>query len=55
MKIRISETINVDAEAWAYEYGIEVSEVRDDVKAYFASWLQQKIEDLGLDAFEDTP
>jgi hypothetical protein len=49
MKIKITETINVDAEAWAYEFGVDKSEVRDDVKAYFNNWLQQQVENLGLD------
>jgi len=33
MKIKIEFTIDIDADAYAHEYGIENSEVRQDVKA----------------------
>ena len=49
MKIKIpSQTVEVDAEAWANEYGIDVSEVRQNVLDYFAYSAQTKIDLLGL-------
>ena len=33
MKIKIEFTIDIDADAYAHEYGIENSEVRNDVKS----------------------
>jgi hypothetical protein len=37
MKIKITQTVEVDAEAWAHEYGVELSDVREDVKSYFSN------------------
>jgi hypothetical protein len=34
MKVRIVLTVDVDPEAWANEYGVDRSEVREDVKRY---------------------
>lgn len=49
MKIRIPAcTVEVDAEAWALEYGIEKSEVREDVINYFTSFAAMQIDYLGL-------
>ena len=49
MKIKIpSQTVEVDAEAWANEYGIGVSEVRQNVLDYFNHFAQTKIDLLGL-------
>lgn len=50
MKVRITETINVNVEAWAETFGIEKSEVREDVKSYFGSYCQNQISDLGCEA-----
>jgi hypothetical protein len=36
MKVRVEVTVEVDAEAWAYEYGLEESEVREDFKNHAA-------------------
>ena len=33
MKIKITVTVDVDAEAWMAEYGINKTELRDDVRA----------------------
>lgn len=52
MKIRITQTVNIDPAAWALEYGLERNEVRDDVKSYFENWLQEHVAELGLDAIE---
>lgn len=34
MKVRVEVTVELDAEAWAEEYGIDESEVREDFKEY---------------------
>ena len=50
MKIRIpAQTVNVDPDAWAHEYGIERANVRGDVIAYFANFPQEQIDVLGLE------
>lgn len=57
MKIRIpAMTVEVDAEGWALEYGIDVKEVRADVVEYFTDAFhpQIKIEMLGLTPEPDT-
>lgn len=41
MKISITLTIDVDPEAWADNYGIEKGAVREDVKTYVHSTVQQ--------------
>jgi len=49
MKIRITETIEVDPEKWATEFGLDKNEVREDVKEYFSFYCQGEVERLGLD------
>ena len=49
MKIKLTETVNIDPQAWADEYGIPLDEVKEDVKDYFAHWCQEQIERLGLE------
>ena len=43
-------TVEVDAEAWALEYGVDVKEVRADVVEYFTSGQhpQGQVDLLGL-------
>jgi hypothetical protein len=50
MKIRMTVTVEVDAEDWSQEYGIHPGEVRDDVRSYFANQVFQSaaVEDAGL-------
>lgn len=49
IKIKLpAQTIKVDAEAWATEYGVPLKMVREDIKAYFTGVAQQQIEALGL-------
>jgi hypothetical protein len=53
MKIRIpAQTVNVDPDAWAHEYGIDRADVRKDVMAYFAHIAQEQIDVLGLEVKE---
>jgi hypothetical protein len=39
VKIRYSVTVEVDDDAWALEYGVERSDVRDDVKSYLDNMI----------------
>ena len=49
MKIQIpAQTVNVDAAAWAIKYGINITDVRADVKNYFDCTPQQIVDGLGL-------
>lgn len=51
MKIRIpAMTVEVDAESWATEHGIDLKDVRSDVIEYFISGAhpQIQIDALGL-------
>lgn len=49
MKIRIpAQTVQVDPDAWAHEYGVDRADVRKDVLAYFAHIAQEQIDALGL-------
>jgi hypothetical protein len=48
MKVRLVTTVHVDPVKWAYEYGILPDEVREDVKGYFATMAQEKVNALGL-------
>jgi len=51
MKITIpAMTVEVDAESWALEYGVDPKDVRSDVIEYFTNGLhpQIQIELLGL-------
>lgn len=46
MKVRFEITLDIDADAWASEYGLSRDEVREDVRAYLTSgvtdWLGQQ-------------
>lgn len=48
MRIKITETIDVDAELWAEAYGLDLDEVREDVKHYFNGYIQAKVDQLNL-------
>lgn len=37
MKVKLTITVEVDAEAWMTEYGINKTELRDDVRAYITT------------------
>lgn len=39
MKIALRITLDIDEQVWADEYGLEVSEVRDDVREYIRNAL----------------
>ena len=48
MKVRIDVTVDVDAEAWAYEFGLSRSDVRADVREYFRLLVQGQLAELQL-------
>jgi hypothetical protein len=48
MKVRISFTIDIDADAWAAEYGIDPKDVRKDVQSYVGSEAWSWLRDRGL-------
>ena len=50
MKVVIATTIDVDAEAWAAEFGVLPIEVRQDVKTYFAGLVDDQLARLGLES-----
>lgn len=49
MKIRIIQTIEVDPEKWAREFDIDQDQVREDVRSYFAGWIQDQVAVLGME------
>ena len=48
MKVKVTFTLDVDAKAWALEYGIDASEVRGDVQEYLYSQSLGHLDALGL-------
>ena len=48
MKIKIEFTIDIDADAYAFEYGIENSEVRSDVKSQVTDSAICLFQNLGV-------
>lgn len=48
MKVKVEFTIDIDADAWAEEYGIDRSAVREDVKDKLATDAVMQTADLGL-------
>jgi len=54
MKIKITQTIEIDKDAWITEYGLHPQSdfyaVQQDIKNYFEDWLQGHIKDLGLES-----
>ena len=47
MKIRVSFTVEVDPQRWADEFGVEPSEVRDDVKRYITDGIAAHLAQVG--------
>lgn len=48
MKVSVKVTVDVDVEAWAREYGIAKSEVREDVQDLAHETVLQHLANLGL-------
>lgn len=43
MKVKVSYTIDINAEAWANEFGLDGKEVRADVQQYLARMGQEYV------------
>ena len=48
IKVKVCETLEIDVEAWASEFGVDEKDVRADVAAYFARWCSEQAVGLGL-------
>ena len=48
MKVKIEFTIHVDADGWATEYGIDRTDVRDDVKSHVHQLVLAQLTDMDL-------
>ncbi len=48
MKVSVKFTLDVDVEAWMREYGIDRSEVREDVHDLVSEAILQHLDNLGL-------
>ena len=43
IKVRVNFTVEIDAETWATEYGIELQDVRSDVKTYIENGVNSHL------------
>lgn len=48
MKVKVSVTLDIDAEAWAQDFGIDKKDVRKDVQVYFEQTCQDQLTRIGL-------
>ena len=48
MKVTVKVTVDVDVDAWQHEYGIDRSEVREDVHDLVGEAIHQHLSNLGL-------
>ena len=48
MKIKINFTVDVDVDAWCLAYGVEPSEVREDVRCYIEFGTHDQFDGLDL-------
>ena len=53
LKVKFTVTLNVDADAWEANYGLEGITIREDIKNYFIGLCQQQLESIGCQAKED--
>lgn len=50
MKVKINFTVDIDAEAWAREYGVPMNEVRTDVNRYVSHGMYDHLyRELGME------
>lgn len=47
MKVEVKFTIDINEDSWAQDYGIDRSEVRDDVKRHLRNIAVQHVDSLG--------
>lgn len=43
MRIRVALTVEIDPQSWCEEYGVERSEVREDVQRYVENLVQEQL------------
>ena len=48
IKVRVSFVVEIDADGWCEEYGIERREVRNDVKMYIENGVRSYFDFAGL-------
>lgn len=48
MKVKISVTVDIDPDKWAFVFGIEKNEVRYDVCKYFSSLCEEQVERIEM-------
>lgn len=48
MKVKVTVTVDIDVAAWTEAYGIDRTEVPQDVRAYIANGATEHLRDLGL-------
>jgi hypothetical protein len=48
MKVSVKVTVDIDVDAWQREYGIDRSEVREDVHDLVSEAIWQHLDNLGL-------
>lgn len=48
MKVKVTVTLDVDADAWAREFYLDREDVREDVQIYFADTCHEQLASLGL-------
>ena len=53
VKIKVSFTLDVNADSWCYEYGITPQDVRADVQSYFEYMAKGQLCEIGCNNDED--
>jgi hypothetical protein len=48
MKVKIEYTVEVDQDGWADFYGVELCDVREDVKSYFSQPQNTEAWEVGV-------
>lgn len=48
MKVRVSFVVDIDPDAWVQSYGVDRTEVREDVKRYVENGARDHLSDLGM-------
>ncbi|MGL5824993.1 MAG: hypothetical protein ACRCYU_09280 [Nocardioides sp.] len=48
MKIQMELTVDVDPDAWAAEYGLDLDQVPSDVRRWITSAVDNQLRDLDL-------
>lgn len=48
MKVKIQFTLDIDAESWALEYGVEPDEIPEDVRSLAVRMVEDHLASLGL-------